>query len=218
MQTVKTKTIPNVLGNCAYEIGILRFVNRDFIQGGVQSANVAEQSYRVAMLAWVIADRENANVGEVLKMALAHDFPEIRTLDQGIVSAQYNVTEEAKAAQDAFAPVLPDALTSWQNYEERQTLEAKIVKDADRLDVFLECRELASRGLQIPNYWLDELNQYLDMYTTETAKALHKAAATTHPGEWNKTLHLRKLNKIANGQSHKLQSSSPSVQPIQIAR
>jgi putative hydrolase of HD superfamily len=193
------------LADFAFEVGRLRFINRDFIQEGIhRPSNVAEHSYRVSVLAWLIAEGEKADVGEVLKMAIIHDLPEVRTLDHGLISSQYNAVHEDKAAQDLFGQALPKALVSFHAYEERLSDEAKIVKDADRLDVVLECKEFKMRGLQYHPIWDEELACYRDLLFTETARKLFDDIQASHPMDFTLPLTRFKLEKLKAKQNFKL--------------
>lgn len=193
------------LAGFGYEVGRLRFILRDFYQDGITSAaNVAEHTYRVAMLAWTIAESEDADVGEVLKMALAHDLPEVRTLDFGVIASQYSSAKEHQAATDIMGKVLPAGLVAFEAYEARQTPEAKIVKDADRLDVVLECKELKCRGLDYPEQWDEELLTYREKLNTESARRMFDDIWAAHPMDWTLPLHSNRLNAIRQNTAYKL--------------
>lgn len=196
------------LAGFSYEVGRLRFILRDFYQDGMPTAaNVAEHTYRVAMLAWVIAEAEGADVGQVLKMALAHDLPEARTMDFGVIAAQYCTVNEHKAAQDMMGKVFPAGLEAFEVYEARTTQEAKIVKDADRLDVLLECKELKCRGLDYPTVWDEELQLYRDKLTTETARRMFDDIQAAHPMDWTVQFQRNKMQALRQNLSHKLKAA-----------
>jgi putative hydrolases of HD superfamily len=202
---MSTPHTPRPLADFAYEVGRLRFINRDFYIDGVnRPANVAEHSYRVSLLAWLIAEGEGADVGEVLKMAIIHDLPEVRTLDHGIISSQYNAVHEERAAEDLLKPTLPQALEAFHKYEQRLSKEAKIVKDADRLDVVLECKELKCRGFDYPAIWNEELTAYRDLLTTQTARQMFDDIQASHPMDFTVPMNRQKLEKLKQNQNHKL--------------
>lgn len=199
------QTINRQHANFAYEVGTLRFVPRDFISNGVKSsANVAEHTYRVAMLAWLIAEHEGADTGKTVQIALVHDLPEARTQDHGVVSSQYVVEEDHRAAKDQMQTVLPNGLKLHQEYEDRLSLESKIVKDADRLEVALECWELKMRGFDYPEFWSVELDNYPGLFHTQTAKDLFLQTKDLHPCEWTRAFYEKKITAMNNGTTHKL--------------
>ena len=180
-----------------YNIGMLRFISRDFVQYGLSSAqNVTEHTFRVVMLSWLIAEREGADVAKAIQMALVHDIPESRTLDHGVVSSHYVEVKEEQAANDIFEGVLSDAVALWQEYETRETLEARIVKDADLLDVAMEGREFELRGLNMPDFWTEEVEAYTDILFTETACQLLTEIQQQSPVEWTHRYHDSRLHRL----------------------
>lgn len=128
-----------------YEIGQLRLIKRmwrRFFQSEV--ANIAEHILRVAWIALAIAKKEKVkDEGKILKMALVHNIAESRTGEVDYVSKQYAELKKELAIKDMLKDtVLEDDLVDvWKEYEERKSIESKIVKDADNLDVSLELRE-----------------------------------------------------------------------------
>jgi putative hydrolase of HD superfamily len=85
-------------------------------------------------------------------MALAHDLAETRVGDLGYVQKVYVTADEDLAADHLFAgTILRDFYTDIiKEYEARKTPEARIVKDADNLDVDIELMELEERGHLLP--------------------------------------------------------------------
>jgi putative hydrolases of HD superfamily len=128
-----------------YEIGQLRLINRmwrRFFQS--ETSNIAEHTLRVVWIALAIAKKEKVKDEEkIMKMALVHDITESRTGDVDYISRQYVEMKEAVAAEDMLGETIleDDFLNVWREYEKRQSIEAKIVKDADNLDVNLELKE-----------------------------------------------------------------------------
>lgn len=132
-----------------YEIGSLRKVPRAWQQvlsGKVQ--NIAEHIFRTTMIAWTIAIAEKADTQKVIKMCLIHDIAESRTGDIAFMHRDYVTRHEELAETHIFEDTLLDkeAQIILKEYNARQSLESKIVKDADNLDVDLELKELARIG------------------------------------------------------------------------
>lgn len=128
-----------------FEIGHLRFMRRlwkRFFNSEV--ANVAEHSYRVIWIALLLAKREKVkNEEKVLKMALVHDVAESRTGDVDYLSRLYADLKEDLAISDILdqTTFANEFVKLWKELENKRTIEAQIVKDADTLDVNLELRE-----------------------------------------------------------------------------
>ncbi len=182
-----------------YEIGAIRFVQRTWKQFlNADFENLAEHSMRVAWIALVIAKREGVKDEEkILKMAMIHDIGESRTLDVNYLTRLYATRDEDKAMKD----ILKD--TSLENefydlfkeYEERKTLEAKIVKDADNLDVDLELAEQEVRGIKIRSLWLKNRKVIYNKLYTKTAKKLWKQIQDSNPHDW----HMKAPNRFTQG-------------------
>ena len=137
-----------------YEIGSLRNVARGWRQHiAMDCASDLEHMYRVMWLALILARMEGgADESKVLKMALVHDVAETRVSDLSYVQKVYVKADEESAARDTFAGT---SISDYQSevladYERRDSIEAKIVKDADNLDIDLELKELEERGSKIP--------------------------------------------------------------------
>jgi putative hydrolase of HD superfamily len=173
-----------------YEIGSLRFTDRtwkQFIRGEV--ANNAEHSFRVAWLALLIARKEHAKEETVLKMALLHDLSETRTGDVNYVARMYTKRDDDTAYRDILAETSleQDFGVLASEYKVRNTLEAKVVKDADNLEVDLEIQELMSQGNKMAEKWVSDRRAgvYPKLYT-DTAKKLFDAIYNADPDTWHK--------------------------------
>lgn len=140
-----------------YEIGSLRNVQRGWRQHlGVDVANVLEHSFRVMMIALILARNEKVKDEEkIMKMVLIHDMAETRTSDLSYVQKVYVKADEEKSAKELFENTALQSLeeTVLKEYEERKSVESKIVKDADNLDVDIELKELETRGHTLPKKW-----------------------------------------------------------------
>jgi putative hydrolase of HD superfamily len=176
-----------------YEIGSLRNVPRGWRQHlGMDCASDLEHTMRVVFLALMIGRREgNVDEAKILKMALVHDLPETRVSDHSYVQKVYvtNIDEDG-AARDMFQDTcLPDYLEIFREFERRESLEAKIVKDADNLDIDLEFKELEEKGSKIPEKHrpFRELIRREKLYT-QAARDLWDAIEKSDPSSWNLTM------------------------------
>ncbi len=169
-----------------YELGTLRLIDRTWRQLHVPAAaNTAEHCFRVIWLALMLAKQvdEPVNGERLLKMALVHDVTETRTGDVNWVSRRYNDRKEDQAIQDALAGT---SLTEYEEvyaaYERRDTIEAKLVKDADTLDFDMEIMEQAAqvRGSLEENR---RTNVRSHMYT-EAAQKFQDAIYDSNPHDW----------------------------------
>src|SRR3972149_971171 len=173
-----------------YEVGCLRFIPRAWRQMlSPNFANLTEHTLRVAWIAALIARHEGANIGKAMQMALVHDLSESRTGDVHYISRLYTRRDEKGAIKDMLhGTTLPSELLDlWQEYEERESLESKVVKDADNLDVDFEIQEQAARGVNLKEDWYKEQRKplvYPNLHT-ETAKRIFEMLYSSNRNDWH---------------------------------
>ncbi|HAT74309.1 MAG: Metal dependent phosphohydrolase [Candidatus Moranbacteria bacterium GW2011_GWF2_36_839] len=128
-----------------FEIGKIRFLQRTWQRFFVTKvANDAEHTFRVMWLALIIAKKEkNNNQEKILKLALLHDIAESRAGDVDYLSRLYVKRNEDLAIRDMLknTSLEKEFLELFKENEKRETIEARIVKDADNLDIDLELME-----------------------------------------------------------------------------
>lgn len=171
-----------------YEIGSLRFIQRAWKQFlGPDFANLADHHMRVIWIALVLQKMEGrGNTEKIMKMALVHDIAESRTGDVHYISRQYTKRDEKKAVKDIFKNTLLEKEMSqlWHEYEMRKTIEAKIVKDADWLDVDLEIQEQKAAGKLHMKAWDDNRKIIHSRLYTKSAKKLWQSIKKSDPVDW----------------------------------
>ena len=131
--------------------------------------SVAEHSYGVALVALGLADALAADDGaghsldleKVLVMALLHDLAEVRLTDLSLratrlISEEVKSQAEASAMADLLAPLnTADRLKDlWQAFEDQTSPEGRLVRDADKLEMMIQClryEQSGSRGLD--EFW-----------------------------------------------------------------
>jgi putative hydrolases of HD superfamily len=181
-----------------FELGTLRHVQRTWTQfGGLDLANVSEHSFRVAWISLVIALDERADVGRCLQLALLHDVPESRTGDVNYVQRMYTVRSEARALADALdeTSVKSHLMELWEEWEQRKTIEARIVADADNLDCDFELREQKDRGSLLPGKLAPTRTAVRELLQTESARRIFDDVAISDPHDW----HLYGRNRLTCG-------------------
>ena len=131
--------------------------------------SVAEHSFGVAFVALVLVDslRGNGdldgdlNLKKVLIMALLHDLAEVRLTDlpgsaTRLIPSQVKSQAEASAIAELLHP-LPTAGhfgSLWQEFEDSTSAEGRLVRDADKLEMMIQClryEQAGSRGLE--EFW-----------------------------------------------------------------
>ncbi|MEU8662271.1 HD domain-containing protein [Actinoplanes philippinensis] len=191
-----------------YEVGTMRHMARTWRQfGGINFANIAEHTMRVAWIALVLATREGADSGKVVQLALVHDAPETRTGDVHYVSRLYADLHEDKAFDDMVTGTSVEWIRHLRDeYESQNTIEAKIVKDADTLDVDFELMEQAAAGSQLPALFRPIRDGISGRLRTESAKRLYSSLCSTNPHSW----HLEGENRATAGDWRGLANSKTS--------
>lgn len=176
-----------------FEIGSLRNVPRAWQQvltGKVQ--NISEHIFRTAMIGWIIAVAEKADVSKVIKMCLIHDVAESRVSDISFMHRDY-VTRHEKLAEDhVFQDTIleKEAAVLLKEYNDRKSLEAKIVKDADNIDCDLELKELSRIGDSAAVSMQKDHRHIIrakKLYT-KTAKKMWDEIQKVDPNAWHRVL------------------------------
>jgi len=173
------------IANFLFEAGMLKRTPRSgfqFLGSGAES--VAEHIFRTTYVGYALGKMEkNVNADKLIKMCLFHDLPEARTGDLNYVNKKYVTADEKKAVRD-LTNTLPfgDELREIINeYEEGQTIEALLAKDADQLEMILALKEYKDIGNKYADEWLVFS---LKRLRTETAKKLAKIILETDSSLW----------------------------------
>jgi putative hydrolase of HD superfamily len=176
------------LGNIVdflFEVGILAKTPRSgFYLLGSGDQSVAEHVNRTAYVGFTLGlMTPGCDVGKILKMCLLHDITETRISDLNYVHQKYTERHEHKALQD-LAKTLPfgdEIVGLIQEYEARETLEARLAKDADRLEWLMALKEQYDTGNARAATWLPSAIKRLD---TDIAKQLGDKIVNTASDNW----------------------------------
>lgn len=185
----KPKTIQQDV-NFLFEMGSIRFIDRmwkRFLRDDF--ANLADHHFRVFWIAMIIAAHEkNVDTGKIAKLALIHDIAESRTGDVDYLARQYTERNEELAIGDMLGgtAIEEEFHALWEEYETRESIESKIVKDADNLDVDFELAEQAIKGSALESQWKDNRAFVAkEKLYTQAAKDLFAQLETANPHEWH---------------------------------
>lgn len=172
-----------------FEIGSLRHIPRAWVQHfGIPVASTLEHTLRLIFLALLISRREKkGDENTIIRMALAHDLSEARTADLAYVHKVYSNADDLRAAKDLFeGTAFLDFADMAVRYEKRDSIEAKIVKDADNLDIDVELKELEEQGHKLPAKWAKMRKFVRDkkLYT-KSAKVLWDELQKQNVSQWH---------------------------------
>ena len=114
--------------------------------------SVADHSYSMAIMSMVISDLENYNSEKILKMVLLHDLAESKIGDY--TPDQISKEKKKELENKAFFEIvrnLPNSVRTqylkiWQEYQEHNSPESKIVHQIDRLEMVLQAKLYQKEG------------------------------------------------------------------------
>jgi putative hydrolase of HD superfamily len=171
-----------------YEIGLLkRYKRTGWSQVGVPlPESVADHSFRVSVIASVLAAMEGANSQRAAFLALWHDSQETRTTDLPHLTKNYvSTAANEQVTRDQVAPLPPSVAgmisTAVAEYEAAETQEARCARDADKLECLLQAREYQEQGHTNVQAWIDSS---LAALTTASAKQLAHEAMAQNSLDW----------------------------------
>jgi putative hydrolase of HD superfamily len=147
------------------------------------SDNISDHSFRVAVIGLILAELEKCDGNKVLKMALFHDVVEARTGDANFINQQYLKMDEegARADQMNGLPIEEEMLSLFEEYENRQSIEAIVAKEADLLDQMILQQEYFYKDKENGRIWQDHTENQLK---TKNAKELAAKIRTSNPFQW----------------------------------
>ena len=167
-----------------------RTARTGWVQRGVPDAeNVAAHTYGVSFATLILAPilGEPIELGKALAMAILHDLPEGLTSD--IPSPAWRFLPEnskSVAERSAMNEIVDDLdqanglLRIWEEFREAATAEARLVHDADKIDLYLQALlyEQQSGNEYLQEFWVKEplfyFSQSLALY--EAIRDRRKAA------------------------------------------
>ena len=157
--------------------------------------SVASHSFGVCVTAMMLADEVKArglevNCERVLRMALLHDWAETRVGDMPKTATGYFGADARKSAEtSAFTDIVNGVGSAeleyrevYKDYEERTSLEARLVKAADVIDLLVQAYALERAGARgLDEFWQIahqpdfKLPQLADQIVNEVLQSLLRA-------------------------------------------
>lgn len=176
------------LTNFLYEMGLLKRYKRTgwWIAGIDNPESIAEHSFRTAIIGYLLAVMEGADPARTAALCLFHDTQETRVGDVPSVGKAYVVTApnpEVTADQVAdFPGEVGQAVRELvDEYEARETLEAQLAKDADKLECLIQAREYQAQGHEDVPPWIETSAAAL---RSQSARQLAEACQQVPPRQW----------------------------------
>lgn len=192
------KQLKNIT-NLIYEAGAVKRMRRTgWMILGDNDEGVGEHSFMTCVIAYFLAKQLKANssaklginMETVLVMSVFHDFHEARTGDLDKIAKFYMTRDQDKANRDIFKDIDDELLKTLDTYEKKQTLEARIVFEANVIAFAVELKLLIEKGNIHAQEWLDANTKRLRI---PEAVALAETLNKTSSQDWwitiRKTLH-----------------------------
>ena len=170
--------------NFFFEAGFLQNLQRTgipYLGSGKQS--VAEHSFRVTVIGFSMACMLGADANKVMKMCLFHDLEEARTGDLNYLQQKYVQSDDEKALKHALEglPMEAELADLIDEYASQASLEAKIAKEADVLELIMFLKEELDKGNEQAGNWIKSA---LKRLKTEKGAQLAESILETRYYEW----------------------------------
>ncbi len=134
------------------------------VRGLTDVESVADHSFGVVFVSLVLAElvQESVDREKVLTMALVHDLPESAITDIPTPATRFFPPgAKRKAEVNALAEILGGfsfgkrLMTWWGEFEDRSSVEGRLVRDADRIELLLQAYvyERSSSNQYLDEFW-----------------------------------------------------------------
>jgi 5'-deoxynucleotidase YfbR-like HD superfamily hydrolase len=136
--------------------------------------SVAEHTLRSTFIAMCIGDLKGLNTEKLMKMMLLHDLQESLTGDYDTHAKQAFEEKELRAIEveaiQRILALLPKGLKSnyfslWKEFQDKKTVEAKIARQVDKLEMLLQALEYEKEGYnrkRLQAFWKYSRGQFND--------------------------------------------------------
>ena len=156
------------------EIGVLKNLPRTGwrLRGIKDAESVADHCYRVSLLSMILADvlAEQGvplDVEKVMRLALLHEVAEARIGDLPFPALEYIPKAVKKTGEQAavesmfehFGPLQQKYMQLWEEFEEGTSIEGKLVRAADKLELMIQVLEYEKIGYRsLDKFWINPWN------------------------------------------------------------
>lgn len=145
----------NSISHIIFEAAAVKKLKRAGFQIlGNGEETLGEHAFTTSVIAYFLAKQLKADLQKVLTMSIFHDFHEARTGDVHKLQSLYVKRNQKKANEDIFGGIDDNVLKLLNEYEEKKSLESKIVYEANILALLVALKPLAERGDPHASKWL----------------------------------------------------------------
>ena len=178
----------NSLAKFIYEVGMLKRVKRSgwWLINIKDPESVADHSFRVAVVGYILAQMEKVNPERVVLMSVFNDLHEARLNDLHKVGHRYinfreAETEASKEQTEPLGEIGEGFFEIHNELKEQKTKESVVARDADLLECFAQAREYEKAGYADAKDWMTNIKKIL---VTPSAQKLAKELEATDPNDW----------------------------------
>lgn len=137
---------------------------------------IASHSLGASLLGWVLAEKEDLDSDKIVKMLVMHDL--IMTYVEDYTPGDEEFDSKKEMEREAFddliediPEVIRDEFTSlFQELQNQETREAKIAKEADKLDTLLQARSYSQESDE--EFFQEFIESYRDYFSSETGRSM----------------------------------------------
>lgn len=173
------------IADLIFQAGMLKHISRTgYAYLGAGHETVAEHSYLTAFIGYVMSEMvPEADGRRLVVMCLLHDLPEALTGDLNYVQRMYVSSDLEQAIDDTtegipFGERMKNLI---HEFEQRQTLEARLAHDADQLSLILDLKSLSDIGHTPPDAWIPSVAGRL---LTEAGQSICDNILSGHRDTW----------------------------------
>lgn len=155
------------------------------MQGVKNPESVAEHSYRLSLLAMILAEESGVNQLKLIKMALVHDLAEgivgDIVLEKGskqISSPEEKFKKESGAMKKIFSNLKEgeEYYNLWLEYEKQESKEAKLLKQLDKIEMVMQALEYEKEHdpKKLDEFWVNTKKYLKDEHLITLFNKLNK--------------------------------------------
>ncbi|MBR9692131.1 HD domain-containing protein [Candidatus Woesearchaeota archaeon] len=178
--------------NFFFETGMLKHAKRSgwWLINVKDPENIAEHSFRTAVIGYFLAKLENVDADKVVKMCLFHDLHESRVNDLHKVGQRYIDFKkgERKASKDQMRNLGKPGKEIYslnEEFQKKESKEANVAKDADYVECAVQAKEYIEIGHKDAQNWIDNCKKCIK---TESGKKLLSLIDKTSSNNWWRNL------------------------------
>lgn len=163
----------NVIELIEFSIKLKKIPRSGWLKRGISGESVAEHSFCTALITMILCDLmrnagKDIDIEKTLKISILHDITESLLLDldeisTGLIGEENKRMAELKAASQILG--IFDYKDLWDEFHRSETVESKVVKCADKLELLFQASEYRKIGYS--SEVLDDLWEGVELETQE---------------------------------------------------